>query len=95
MRTAEQNVHAATKISRFQVCQVQVPIVKHQQHLPGNIGQLSTFLVITISQGAANKSTSKNLPAKHGLQSLGKVPAARRAPVNLPSEKSEKGENTQ
>ena len=53
------------------------------------------FKVFTISQGAANKSTSKNLPAKHGLQSLGKVPAARRAPVNLPSEKSEKGENTQ
>lgn len=44
-------------------------------------------------QGAANKYTSKNLPPKHGLQSLGKVPTARRAPVSLPSEKSEKGGN--
>merc|ERR1712227_101404 len=46
-----------------------------------------------IYQGAANKPTSKNLPPKHGLQSLGKVPTARRAPVNLPSEKSENGGN--
>jgi len=44
-------------------------------------------------QGAANKATSKNLPQKHGLQSLGKVPTARRAPANLPSVKSEKGGN--
>lgn len=47
----------------------------------------------TVFQGAANKTTSKNLPPKHGLQSLGKVPTARRAPVSLPSEKSEKGGN--
>ena len=46
-----------------------------------------------LCQGAANKQPSKNLPPKHGLQSLGKVPTARRAPVNLPSEKSEKGGN--
>eukprot|EP00092_Neocalanus_flemingeri_P011599 GFUD01012500.1.p1 GENE.GFUD01012500.1~~GFUD01012500.1.p1 ORF type:complete len:513 (+),score=149.62 GFUD01012500.1:182-1720(+) len=44
-------------------------------------------------QGAASKPTSKNLPPKHGLQSLGKVPTARRAPANLPSVKSEKGGN--
>lgn len=47
----------------------------------------------TLYQGAASKSTSKNLPQKHGLQSLGKVPTARRAPANLPSVKSEKGGN--
>lgn len=29
------------------------------------------------------------LPRKHGMQSLGKVPSARRAPANLPSLKSE------
>jgi len=44
-------------------------------------------------QGAASKPQSKNLPPKHGLQSLGKVPTARRAPANLPSVKSEKGGN--
>lgn len=42
-------------------------------------------------QGAANKATSKSLAQKPGLQSLGKVPTARRAPANLPSVKSEKG----
>lgn len=44
-------------------------------------------------QGASNKHASKSLPPKHGLQSLGKVPTARRAPANLPSVKSEKGGN--
>ena len=29
------------------------------------------------------------LPRKHGMQSLGKVPSARRPPANLPSLKSE------
>jgi len=46
-----------------------------------------------IYQGAANKHSSKSLPQKHGLQSLGKVPTARKAPANLPSVKSEKGGN--
>ena len=51
------------------------------------------FKVTFFFQGAASKATSKTLPQKHGLQSLGKVPTARRAPANLPSVKSEKGGN--
>ena len=47
----------------------------------------------TLYQGAASKPQSKGLPQKHGLQSLGKVPTARRAPASLPSVKSEKGGN--
>jgi len=47
----------------------------------------------TIYQGAANRNSSKTPLQKHGLQSLGKVPTARRAPANLPSVKSEKGGN--
>ena len=42
-------------------------------------------------QGSATKPTQKSLPQKHGLQSLGKVPTARRAPANLPSLKAENG----
>ena len=48
---------------------------------------------IILLQGAASKVTSSKVPQKHGLQSLGKVPTARRAPANLPSVKSEKGGN--
>lgn len=33
------------------------------------------------------------LPRKHGMQSLGKVPSARRPPANLPSLKSEHSGN--
>lgn len=33
------------------------------------------------------------LPRKHGMQSLGKVPSARRPPANLPSLKSEHSSN--
>ena len=44
-------------------------------------------------QGSATKPTQKSLPQKHGLQSLGKVPTARRAPANLPSLKAENGGN--
>jgi hypothetical protein len=44
----------------------------------------------TIYQGAANKGGNKAVPPKHGLQSLGKIPTARRAPAVLPSVKSEK-----
>merc|ERR1712062_812889 len=43
----------------------------------------------TLYQGSALKPTNKSIPQKHGLQSLGKVPTARRAPANLPSLKSE------
>ena len=35
----------------------------------------------------------KSIPTKHGLQSLGKVPTARRAPANLPSLKAEHSGN--
>ncbi len=40
-------------------------------------------------QGSASKPLQRSAPQKHGLQSLGKVPTARRAPANLPSLKSE------
>ena len=40
-------------------------------------------------QGASSKPQQKAAPQKHGLQSLGKVPTARRAPANLPSLKAE------
>ena len=53
----------------------------------------SQFAACIVFKGAPNRPTSKGLPAKHGLQSLGKVPTARRAPANLPSVKSEKGGN--
>ena len=39
------------------------------------------------------KPTQKSIPTKHGLQSLGKVPTARRAPANLPSLKAEHSGN--
>lgn len=67
-----------------------------QQHKTNESKAKSKFQSLNINtlyQGAANKATSKNLPQKHGLQSLGKVPTARRAPANLPSVKSEKGGN--
>ena len=44
-------------------------------------------------QGSATKPQQKTLPQKHGLQSLGKVPTARRAPANLPSLKAENSGN--
>ena len=40
-------------------------------------------------QGASSKPQQKAAPQKHGLQSLGKVPTARRAPANLPSLRAE------
>ena len=46
---------------------------------------LNLFLL----QGASSKPQQKAAPQKHGLQSLGKVPTARRAPANLPSLKAE------
>lgn len=66
-----------------------------QQKIPESKSK-SKFQSLNINnlyQGAPNKPTTKNLPAKHGLQSLGKVPTARRAPASLPSVKSEKGGN--
>eukprot|EP00095_Tigriopus_kingsejongensis_P005485 maker-scaffold491_size156641-snap-gene-0.38 protein:Tk05485 transcript:maker-scaffold491_size156641-snap-gene-0.38-mRNA-1 annotation:"protein bat2-like" len=42
-------------------------------------------------QGSAHRPQNKSAPHKQGLQSLGKVPTARRAPANLPSLKSETG----
>ena len=39
------------------------------------------------------KPLQKSIPTKHGLQSLGKVPTARRAPANLPSLKAEHSGN--
>merc|ERR1719295_1381690 len=67
----------------------------HQNKIPESKSKskFQSLNINTIYQGAANKQPSKNLPPKHGLQSLGKVPTARRAPVNLPSEKSENGGN--
>ena len=52
--------------------------------------RIRTYLSL---QGANSKNSSKTLPPKHGLQSLGKVPTARRAPATLPSVKAEKGGN--
>ena len=66
-----------------------------QQKIPESKSK-SKFQSLNINnlyQGAANKPQSKGIPQKHGLQSLGKVPTARRAPANLPSVKSEKGGN--
>ncbi|XP_065337387.1 protein PRRC2A isoform X3 [Cloeon dipterum] len=39
--------------------------------------------------GESAEPQQKTLPRKHGMQSLGKVPSARRPPANLPSLKSE------
>lgn len=44
-------------------------------------------------QGSTNKPLQRSAPQKHGLQSLGKVPTARRAPANLPSLKAENYSN--
>lgn len=44
-------------------------------------------------KGSALKPLQKSIPTKHGLQSLGKVPTARRAPANLPSLKAEHSGN--
>ena len=44
-------------------------------------------------QGSTNKPLQRSVPQKHGLQSLGKVPTARRAPANLPSLKAENCSN--
>ena len=44
-------------------------------------------------QGPTNKPLQRSVPQKHGLQSLGKVPSARRAPANLPSLKAENHSN--
>ena len=44
-------------------------------------------------QGSTNKPLQRSVPQKHGLQSLGKVPTARRAPANLPSLKAENFSN--
>lgn len=43
----------------------------------------------TVFQGSVSKPTTRSAPQKHGLQSLGKIPTARRAPANLPSLKAE------
>lgn len=57
------------------------------------IGGLRTDLTlhINIEQGESiEPSAAKNAaPRKHGMQSLGKVPSARRPPANLPSLKAE------
>ena len=66
-----------------------------QQKIPESKSK-SKFQSLNINnlyQGAASRPQSKGPPQKHGLQSLGKVPTARRAPANLPSVKSEKGGN--
>ena len=44
-------------------------------------------------QGSTNKPLQRSVPQKQGLQSLGKVPTARRAPANLPSLKAENYSN--
>ena len=46
-------------------------------------------MITLCSQGSATKPQQKTIPQKHGLQSLGKLPTARRAPANLPSLKAE------
>lgn len=47
-------------------------------------------LYITSRGESLEPSTQKSaVPRKHGMQSLGKVPSARRAPANLPSLKAE------
>ncbi len=58
-------------------------------------GQQSRSLTIYLLsiQGSATKPQQKSAPQKHGLQSLGKVPTARRAPANLPSLKAEHSGN--
>jgi len=63
----------------------------------GNKGEKSkkfqSLNINNIYQGSALKPLQKNIPQKHGLQSLGKVPTARRAPANLPSLKAEHSGN--
>uniref|UniRef100_T1DQZ9 BAT2 N-terminal domain-containing protein n=1 Tax=Anopheles aquasalis TaxID=42839 RepID=T1DQZ9_ANOAQ len=52
-------------------------------------------LYITSRGESLEPSTQKStIPRKHGMQSLGKVPSARRAPANLPSLKAEVGNPT-
>jgi len=63
-----------------------------QQPKLGENKSKSKFQSLNINnlyQGSTAKPTAKSIPQKHGLQSLGKVPTARRAPANLPSVKSE------
>ena len=57
--------------------------------------EVVVILVIDFFQGNSIEPQTKTVAPKHGMQSLGKVPSARRAPqpVNLPSLKSESGVN--
>ena len=82
--------------------QVQICSAKHQQLVQGislihclldatkNLAYASCSLYL---QGNSVEPQAKTVAPKHGMQSLGKVPSARRAPqpVNLPSLKSEIG----
>lgn len=58
-----------------------------------NLHPFGLFNLLSPFQGSALKPLQKSIPQKHGLQSLGKVPTARRAPANLPSLKAEHSGN--
>lgn len=62
-------------------------VSSHESRTPFNIHLMMSFLL----QGETSEPiTQKNaVPRKHGMQSLGKVPSARRPPANLPSLKAE------
>lgn len=45
------------------------------------------------NENSEPSSVKSQLSRKHGMQSLGKVPSARRPPANLPSLKTETGQD--
>ncbi|XP_059094611.1 uncharacterized transmembrane protein DDB_G0289901-like [Tigriopus californicus] len=53
--------------------------------------RFQTLNINNLYQGPSSRPQHKLAPHKQGLQSLGKVPTARRAPANLPSLKAEGG----
>lgn len=82
------NINNLYKVSlcsslRLLVCFSFTPVVLHLAYFD--------CLLLCLLQGNSIEPQAKAVAPKHGMQSLGKVPSARRAPqpVNLPSLKSE------
>ena len=51
------------------------------------------FKIISQGESLEQHQQKNTVPRKHGMQSLGKVPSARRPPANLPSLRSETSSN--
>ena len=77
------NINNLYQVSRTYLC----------RKIHTDLDRILRLLFYYLPQGSALKPLQKSIPTKHGLQSLGKVPTARRAPANLPSLKAEHSGN--